>query len=68
MGVSDMNDHGQRLIVAESSSPEGRFVYRNDLLPPFSIDAHVVESGGGLYLFYSTNDFKAQKAEWRLQN
>ena len=47
--------------VAVADSPEGPFVFAANLLPPFSIDAHVVEYKGSLYLFYSLDDEKAAR-------
>ena len=54
--------HKENIKVAVSDTPDGRFVFVKDLLPPFSIDAHVVENRTGLYIFYSVNDFEAEKA------
>ena len=49
--------HEQRIQVASSKSPEGPYHYLNELLPPFSIDPHVVESGNMLFMFYSINNY-----------
>lgn len=54
--------HTERLCVAASDSPEGPFVFIQELLQPFSIDSHVVESGGELFMFYSVNDYEAERA------
>lgn len=54
--------HEQAIRVATSSSPEGPFVYRKTILPPFSIDPHVVKSGDGYYIFYSVNDYDGTRA------
>lgn len=62
MGNEENDTHKEHLILATSVSPEGPFVYHNDLVEPFSIDAHVVQSGKGLYLFYSANDYEAKRA------
>ncbi len=62
MKNEDTDTHKEHLIVATSTTPEGPFVYHNDLVKPFSIDAHVVQSGKDLYLFYSTNDYEAERA------
>lgn len=59
-GCGDM--HEQKIKVATSSRPDGGFVYRNTVLPPFSIDAHVVKSGGEYYIFYSLNDYEGERA------
>jgi beta-xylosidase len=61
--LNDSDDvHTQRICVAVSDSPEGKFAFVKELLAPFSIDAHVVESGGQLYMYYSVNDDKAERA------
>ena len=54
--------HEQAIRVAVSESPEGPFVYKASLLAPFSIDPHVVKSGEDYYIFYSINDYEAQRA------
>lgn len=54
--------HGERIKVAVSDRPDGGFEYVKDLLEPFSIDPHVVKSGNGLYIFYSVNDWEAERA------
>lgn len=59
-GCEDM--HEQAIKVATSTRPDGGFVYRKTLLAPFSIDAHVVKSGGDYYIFYSRNDYEAERA------
>jgi len=59
----DSNDpHNQRLRVAQAESPRGPFHYVKDLLPPFSIDPHMVQNASGLYMFYSGNDYMAKRA------
>lgn len=55
-------DHFQTMRVAVSDRPEGPFTYVKDLLPPFSIDPHVVQTPSGLYMFYCNNDEQAQRA------
>lgn len=62
MPLYEMDSHEERICVAISSSPEGPFVFEREMIKPFSIDAHVVESGGELYMFYSTNDYNAKRA------
>ena len=52
----------ERLRVAVSDTPDGDFCYLNDLAAPFSIDPHAVVSGGEIYMFYSTNDYDAERA------
>lgn len=67
MYVSCMPDssddvHLQAMHVAVSDSPDGQFVNAKQIIEPFSIDAHVVKNQSGLYIFYSTNDYEAQRA------
>ncbi len=59
-GVTDM--HEQALHVASSDTPDGPFTLIGKITEPFSIDAHTVKSGDGLYLFYSVNDYEAKRA------
>lgn len=54
--------HQQRIKVAVADDPLGPFVYQCDLLPPFSIDPHVVRHKDSLYIFYSVNDYEAERA------
>lgn len=54
--------HMQHIVVARSKNPSGPFEYLNDLTDAFSIDPHVVESGDELFMFYSINDYDAQRA------
>lgn len=53
--------HKQQIKVATSKSPEGPFKYVKDLLEPFTIDPHVVQTESGLYMFYSLNDYSAER-------
>lgn len=53
-----VDTHNQSIKVAKSSSPIGPFVFVNNLLPPFSIDPHVIQSGNDLYIFYSENVYQ----------
>ena len=62
MPEADEGDHSQTMRVAVSDGPQGPFTYVKDLLPPFSIDPHVVETPSGLYMFYCNNDEKAERA------
>lgn len=62
MQAGDTSDHGQTLRVATADGPQGPFVYQKDILPPFSIDPHVVETPSGLYMFYCNNDEKSSRA------
>ena len=57
--ITDM--HQQSLKVAVADSPVGPFRFAQELLPPFSIDAHAVVYKKQLYLFYSVNDESAAR-------
>lgn len=59
---SESDVHAENIKAAVSDEPDGGFVFVKDLLPPFSIDPHVVENETGLYIFYSINDYVAEKA------
>jgi GH43 family beta-xylosidase len=54
--------HMQTMKVASAKHPAGPYTYLNDLIPPFSIDSHPVLNESGLFLFYSINDYEAEKA------
>ena len=54
--------HSQAIKVAVADTPEGPFTYVRTMLEPFSIDAHVIEYKGSYYLFYSVNDYEAERA------
>ncbi|MCI9141537.1 MAG: family 43 glycosylhydrolase [Lachnospiraceae bacterium] len=53
--------HQQTLRVAVSASPRGPFRMIKKLLPPFSIDPHVVVNGSGIYHFYCGNVLEAER-------
>lgn len=53
--------HTQCLKVAVADSPRGPFIYQNDLAEPFSIDADIAVTENGRYLFYSINDYNAER-------
>lgn len=59
---TSLSAHDEQIKVAVASNPKGPFKYVKTLLEPFSIDPHVVKSGNGLYIFYSTNDWNAERA------
>ncbi len=61
MSTDDIDAHGERLLVAESDTPDGDFTFCNFLAEPFSIDPHVVESGGKLFIFYSINEYEGER-------
>lgn len=54
--------HTQCIKVAVADCATGPFIYVKDLLPPFSIDPHVVENSEGLFMFYSVNCYEGEKA------
>lgn len=58
--------HEQQLRLATADRPAGPFRYVKDLLPPFSIDPHVVQTPSGLYLFYCNNDYEDERAGTRI--
>lgn len=62
----NMDEHGQQIRVAVASAPQGPFLYQKTMLPPFSIDAHVVKTPSGLYMFYCSNDEHAERAGTRI--
>ena len=59
---SSDDPHDEQIKLAVSSSPEGPFTYSKTLLPAFSIDPHVVKNESGLFMFYSVNDYNAERA------
>ena len=54
--------HDQAMHVLTSNSPEGPFENAMRICPPFSIDSHVVKTEKGLFMFYSLNDYEAERA------
>lgn len=59
---NDSDDvHTQCLKVAVADSPKGPFVFSNVLADAFSIDADIATTEGGRYLFYSINDYEAER-------
>ncbi|MBR4452090.1 MAG: glycoside hydrolase family 43 protein [Clostridia bacterium] len=57
----DRGGHRQTMHVSSAGNPLGPFENAKQLLHPFSIDSHVVKNESGLYIFYSTNDFDAER-------
>ena len=53
--------HQQAMKVAVADKPEGPFQFIKQILPPFSIDSHVIRYNGDLYIFYSSNDEEADR-------
>lgn len=62
MDENQTDTHMQNIQVAVSDRPDGGFRFVAKLVAPFSIDAHVVLSGDKIYMFYSTNDYEAERA------
>lgn len=62
MPIDEEDVHTEAIKVAVANTPDGKFNFVKNLLPPFSIDAHVVENQSGLYIFYSVNDYDSEKA------
>ncbi|MBR2460070.1 MAG: family 43 glycosylhydrolase, partial [Clostridia bacterium] len=62
MQAEEEDVHMQTMHVAESDSPAGPFHTPTKLIAPFSIDSHVVENESGLFIFYSLNDYEAERA------
>ena len=59
---SSDDPHDQTMHVAVSDSPAGPFGDAKALIAPFSIDSHVVKNEAGLFIFYSINDYDADRA------
>ena len=53
--------HLERIQVAVANRPDEEFKFVKELTKPFSIDPHVVVSGEDLYMFYSINDYEAER-------
>lgn len=62
MKKDETDVHLQTMHAACSDSPAGPFTDAVKLVEPFSIDSHVVENEAGLFLFYSVNDYEAERA------
>ena len=62
MPADEEDVHLEALHVAISDDPCGPFRLVTQLTAPFSIDAHVVKNEDGLFLFYSVNDYEAERA------
>lgn len=62
MQKGEDDTHLQTMHVAKSATPGGEFTCLGKLIEPFSIDSHVVKSGDDLYIFYSLNDYEAERA------
>lgn len=60
-GDVDEDDHCQAIRVAVADNPLGPFTYKDTLLPPFSIDPHVVRTEAGIFIFYCNNDYSSDR-------
>lgn len=61
MPVEDTDTHKENIKLAVCDTPDGQFEFVNDMLPPFSIDPHVVANELGLWMFYSVNKYEGDK-------
>lgn len=52
--------------MAVSDSSKGQFDYVKTMLPPFSIDPHVVTPSSDMYMFYCNNDYQVESTGTRL--
>ncbi|MBQ7202652.1 MAG: glycoside hydrolase family 43 protein [Eubacterium sp.] len=57
----DLGGHRQAMFVSTADNPLGPFKNAKQILPPFSIDSHIVKNESGLFLFYSTNRFEGDR-------
>ena len=57
----DQGGHDGSMHVSISDSPLGPFQMVKRILPPFSIDSHIVQNEAGLFLFYSSNRFEGDR-------
>ncbi len=57
----DKGGHRQTMHVSVADNPLGPFEGARQILPPFSIDSHIVKNESGLFLFYSTNRFEGER-------
>lgn len=57
----DPADHHHIMHVSVADSPLGPFSEPKPILPPFSIDPHVVQTEAGLFIYYSTNHYDVDR-------
>ncbi len=57
----DQGDHDGAMHVSVADHPLGPFRVVKRILPPFSIDSHMVQNEAGLFLFYSSNRFEGER-------
>ena len=60
-GQKDQSGHTGAMHVSVADNPLGPFTGTKQILPPFSIDSHIVKNESGLYLFYSTNRHEGER-------
>ena len=60
-GQKDKSGHTGAMHVSVSENPLGPFTGTKQILPPFSIDSHIVKNEAGLFLFYSTNRYEGKR-------
>lgn len=61
MRKGETDTHFQTMHVAVSDTPDGPFKDPVKLIEPFSIDSHVVKNENGLFMFYSMNNYEAER-------
>ena len=57
----DQRGHDGCMHVSVADHPLGPFRIVKRILPPFSIDSHIVRNEAGLFLFYSSNRFEGER-------
>ena len=58
---ADQGGHDGCMHVSVADNPLGPFRMVKRILPPFSIDSHIVKNEAGLFLFYSSNRFDGDR-------
>ena len=58
---ADQGGHDGCMHVSVADHPLGPFRLVKRILPPFSIDSHIVRNEAGLFLFYSSNRFEGER-------
>lgn len=61
--VGEDDGNGEKMQLATARDPLGPFTWQKTLFPTFSIDAHPVVWGDGVYLFYSVNTWVGNDAD-----
>ena len=59
--LGETDPHQEFLQVAVADNPLGPFVYKKTFFDEFTIDPHVIQKNGELYLFYSKNIVEGEK-------